>query len=329
MDHFTEAQLPIAMMRLPGIGQKKTLKYAQECGDSESAFFSVACGEMGKSKEAAATAWMEAGRTIVQCRQLGIRPIAFTNSDGQYPRQLDVLRRTGPNGRIKDERPPVIYVKGDIEALRHPGRTVAIVGTRNPTEHGMDSARRLGGYAAQKGISVVSGLAYGCDQQAHEGCTEEGGTAIAILAHGLDHIYPLDNKHLANTILDCGGCWVSEYPPGTKAGRWSFIARDRLQSALSDLIIVIQTGTKGGTMHTVGFAEQQGRPIACLRPDPDPAESNHPSVQGNWELLDNGRAYELAKPSDLQKILNPIPSSGDGAALEGSQFSLFDGHSGS
>ena len=130
---------------------------------------------------------------------------------------------------------------------------------------------------------------------------ESGGKAVAVLAHGLDHIYPKQNTKLASNILDLGGALVSEYPPGVKPERWAFVARDRLQSALSDIVVVIETGVKGGTQHTIKAALDQKKLLTCVSPvEPYLA---HDKTQGTLELIKNGKAHPL---NDLCDLINCI-----------------------
>src|SRR3989344_2588948 len=105
-----------------------------------------------------------------------------------------------------------LYVKGEIEFLKNP--TVAIVGTRKATGESLEVARRFGGEFAKAGITVVSGLAFGIDSRAHKGCLDASGKTVAVLARGLDGIYPKSNERLAGEILFAGGALISEYPPG-------------------------------------------------------------------------------------------------------------------
>src|SRR5205807_1992751 len=116
--------------------------------------------------------------------------------------------------------PPVLYVKGNPHALNS-AAAVAIIGTRDPTSFGAKCAFKLGNTFAAE-ATVVSGLARGCDTQGHLGCIEAGGTAVAVLAHGLDRIYPRENAELGVAISETGGCLVTEYPIGTRPFRSQF-----------------------------------------------------------------------------------------------------------
>jgi DNA processing protein len=113
---------------------------------------------------------------------------------------------------------------------------------------------------------VVSGLAFGCDAAAHRGCLDQGGYTAAVLPSGLDEIYPPQNRDLAARIAETG-CLLSEYPPGIRPARYRFVERDRLQSGLSDLVIVVESEIHGGAMHTAQFARRQGRRLLVFSPD--------------------------------------------------------------
>jgi DNA processing protein len=184
--------------------------------------------------------------------------------------------------------PPVsLYVKGSLAALHRPA--VAVIGTRGPTAHGCAIAERISAFLASEGFVVVSGLAKGIDGAAHRSTVAKGGYGVAVLAEGLDKIYPAEHRPLAEQLLACGGALVSEYPLGTRAQRSSFVERDRIQSALSVAVIPVQTDLEGGTMHTVRFAETQGRPLLC--PRPLPSEAGAPQNRGIRHLIDTGRAW--------------------------------------
>lgn len=198
--------------------------------------------------------------------------------------------------------PPVIlYAKGNLTILDK--CCAAVVGRRKPTQYGLDMAKHIGGFLANEGIVVVSGLAVGCDQAGHEGCLENNGETVAVLAHGLDKVYPTQNLHLAEEIVDKGGCLISEYPPGTKPLSGFFVERDRLQSGLSSGIIVIEAEAEDGTMHTARFAVEQGRLLGCLKPPTDVADMQPKVATGNEVLISEGKALPLTGDSDLANML--------------------------
>ena len=151
----------------------------------------------------------------------------MTDSDEKYPHsKLNILN---------DDAPVVLYCMGNIEALNQ--ETIAIIGTREPDEIYKEPGMEIASLLAKNGFSIVSGLAMGCDTLGHIGALKSSGVTTAVLANGLDTIYPKENAHLANEIIDNDGCLVTEYPPYTKIERWYFPQRDRLQSALSDFFV--------------------------------------------------------------------------------------------
>jgi DNA processing protein len=149
-------------------------------------------------------------------------------------------------------------VKGHLTDNQH---RVACVGTREPTNFGSEVARRLSGFLASNGWEIVSGLALGVDTLSHEAALAAQAVTIAVVANGLDTIYPKKNSDLAQRILDTGGALVSEQPFGADATGPALIQRDRIQSGLSVATFVMQTDIKGGTMHTVRYTLMQGRRV--------------------------------------------------------------------
>lgn len=218
--------------------------------------------------------WNKAQEIIKQSQRHGIQIISKESL--YYPDSLS---------KISD--PPVLlHIKGNIDILKKD--CIAIVGTRKPTEFGRNQAKKIGGIFAKEGYVVISGLAEGIDSAAHMGALEAKGLTVAVLAHGLDMIYPAKNKQLAETILNNNGALISEYPLGTKIFRNYFVDRDRIQSGLSLGVFVIETGIKGGTMHTVRFCETQKRVLIVLQHPKNLLEISKPC--GNTQLIAEKRA---------------------------------------
>ena len=224
--------------------------------------------------------------------------------DVSQQHNIQIISRESPNypkGLLQISDPPLLlHVLGNIDAINKD--CIAIVGTRKPTEYGIVAAKRLGALFAENGYVVVSGLADGIDAAAHQGALEVNGLTVAVLAHGLDTVYPSKNKVLADAILKNNGALVSEYPWGTKTNRSYFVARDRIQSGLSLGVFVVETGVKGGTMHTVRFCKEQKRILIVLQHSPDLI--GHPKTLGNAQLLSEGNAvvFESEDDIDLVKI---------------------------
>ena len=150
----------------------------------------------------------------------------------------------------------------------------------------------------------MSGLALGCDTVAHKACLARAGKTIAVLAHGLDVIYPKENIYLAEEILDKGGLLLSEHPVGVLPEANHYIQRNRLQSGLSNAVAVIEMELESGTMFTVQFAELQKRMIGCIN---HPLEHQiHPKANGNQMLLATKRAYPLGTVDEIEYFIELI-----------------------
>jgi DNA processing protein len=177
--------------------------------------------------------------------------------------------------------PKRLWSIGNMPSTRRP--TVAIVGSRKPTTYGKDIAHRLSYDLASRGVVIVSGLALGIDSIAHRAALEAGGTTIAIMPCGLDRVYPATHRALAEDIIRSGGVLISEYEPSADLYPVNFIARNRIVSGISDAVLVIEASRKSGTMHTAGFALEQGRSVMAI---PGPITS--PSSEGCHNLLKSG-----------------------------------------
>lgn len=168
-------------------------------------------------------------------------------SDG-YPEKLKVI----------DDPPLVLYLKGDVSLLSK--KSISIVGTRSPSEYGKIVCEKFTKELSQAGLVTVSGLAYGIDTIVAESTLDAGGKTIAVLAGGLDSIYPASNTNLAKRIQN-NGLLVSEVRPGVKPANYSFIQRNRIVSALSLGTLIIEAGKRSGTMSTARFAIEQSREL--------------------------------------------------------------------
>ncbi len=283
----------VALMRIRGIGRRAAVRLVEKpllTEDDERGLFDRAARQRIDGT-LLREAWLYAEEQLRKSEDVGIRASSFF--DETYPARL----------RSIPDPPAVLFVKGNSQGLNFEN-TLAVVGTREPTDYGQRVSRRLAAIAVDMGFSIVSGLAHGCDTFAHEGCVEAAGTGIAVLAHGLDKVYPAANKKLAQRLLEHGGCLVSEYPIGITPMRTAFAERDRIQSGLSDGVLVIETDVKGGTMHTVNFARQQKRTLACI--DHPAVWHTEAKVQGNRMMISERWAEPIANGDDLTDLLRRI-----------------------
>lgn len=185
--------------------------------------------------------------------------------------------------RVIDSPPQQLFYRGETpnEILEQP--TVTIVGSRRPTAYGRDVTTKLSRELSQKGVVIISGLALGVDSIAHQACIESGGKTIAVLPCGPDEIYPRSHTRLAENIINSGGAIVTEYPERTPAMKQNFIARNRIVSALGDVIIVTEAAEQSGTLHTANFALNQGKTVMAV---PGPITS--PLSKGTNNLIKAG-----------------------------------------
>lgn len=224
---------------------------------------------------------------------------AFCNEKGIEI--ITILNDAFPNSLKSIPDPPtLLFCKGDI-SLINSQNAVAIVGSRKPTDYGMKAACRLSQIFTEKGFIIVSGLATGIDTAAHTSCLDSGGKTIAVMPCGLDKVYPASNKELAHRILDSGGLLISEYAPASAMQKSYFIERDRLQSGLSQGVIVVETKSDGGTMHTARFALQQGRRLGVMAPPEKYVNDEHYS--GNHQLLKEPKVNEIIDSKSVEAFI--------------------------
>ena len=217
------------------------------------------------------------------CAHYGIDLICFGEPD--YPQGLAEI--VSP--------PLILWYRGDLKSAL--AKTCfAVVGTRKPTSYGRESCAKLLAPACRQGVTVISGLAAGIDTCAHNAALSGYANTIAVLASGVDTIYPASNHDLAARIVSQGAL-VSEYEPGTKIDAWNFPARNRIISGLANAVFVVEGSLSSGALLTAKFALEQGRDICAL-----PGDINHQNAQGPNYLIKNG-AYCITCPEDILSLL--------------------------
>ena len=179
----------------------------------------------------------------------GARIITF--ADPSYP---DLLREI--------HNPPIIlYAKGaDFPKDR---RSIAVVGSRNPTHYGREAAEAFGFDFASRSVTVISGMARGIDSAAHMGCLRGNGLTVAVIGTGIDIVYPSENKKLFNQIAE-NGMILSEFPMGTPPEPWNFPIRNRIISGLCEGIVVVEATKKSGSLITASLALEQNREVFAV-----------------------------------------------------------------
>jgi DNA processing protein len=192
--------------------------------------------------------------------------------------------------------PPVIYIKGELtDADKY---AVAMVGSRASTPYGRHMAEKIANSLASCGLTVVSGMARGIDTASHRGALESGGRTIAVLGSGLDVPYPASNGALMNSI-EKSGAVISEFPLGTLPLRENFPRRNRIISALSIGVLVVEATLDSGSLITVSYALEQGKDIFAV-----PGNINSRTSKGTNELIKNG-AKLVESAEDIIYELGP------------------------
>ncbi|GAA1488581.1 DNA-processing protein DprA [Brachybacterium sacelli] len=224
----------------------------------------------------------------------------LTPADAEWPTPLEDLQETGPH---------CLWVQGPGRLDELVGaRCAAIVGSRASTPYGEDAAMTFGAELAARGGTVVSGGAYGIDAAAHRGAlAADGGATVAVLAGGLDRLYPQGNTDLLERIRE-RHLVLSEAPPGTAPTRWRFLARNRLIAALGQAVLVVEASWRSGALSTARLADHLSRPVGAV---PGPITSA--ASAGCHRVIRERGAVLVTEPSELLDLLPGGPAAGDGS----------------
>ena len=180
-----------------------------------------------------------------------------------------------PASLVPIENPPdVLFLRGSLPPPDTPA--IAIVGSRRATRYGFSQARRIARELAEKGVTIVSGLARGIDAAGHLGALDGHGRTVAVLGSGVGNLYPPENKELAQRILSEGGAILSELAPDAPPYPYHFPVRNRIISGLSDGVLLVEAQRKSGTHFTVDYALAQGREVFALPGNVDAPGSELP-----------------------------------------------------
>ncbi len=223
---------------------------------------------------------------------------ALTCEDPLYPPALSEIH----------DYPPVLYVRGTLPPPYEP--CLAVVGTRRPTIYGRQVTEEIVTDLAVNGMIIVSGLARGIDSVAHRAALEAGGISLAVLAGGLDTVYPAENARLAQKIVERGAL-ISEHPPGTRPRPENFPLRNRIMSGLSLGVLVIEAGERSGALITANQALEQNREVFAV-----PGSVLSPASRGTNRLIREGAGLVSGYEDILQELnLPPVPGQAEIQAL--------------
>jgi DNA protecting protein DprA len=214
--------------------------------------------------------------------------VFITRGDLDWPQQLDDLA-TPPIGLV---------VKGKVDSLKT--RSIAIVGTRNPTPYGARIASDFAAGFVDREWSIVSGGAYGIDTHAHKGALIAEGITIAVIASGIDINYPAGNERLFSEIAELGAI-VSEVMPGTPAFPSRFLTRNRIIAALSMSTLVVEAAFRSGSLRTARDAAELLRPVMAI-----PGPINSPTSEGTHRLIGERAAEIVTSVSDAVELISSL-----------------------
>ncbi len=248
----------IALTRVPRLGSARFRLLETHFGSDLSAAWEAPARELraagvGRAVAQSIVSARESSspdEELSRLRDVGVSAITWHDPD--YPHRL----------KETDDAPPVLYVRGVLPPVDAP--SVAVVGTRHPTDYGYRITADLCSSLAAHGVVVVSGLALGIDARAHRSTVDAGGVTVAVLGNGLDTVYPRENLRLAERIVAEGGAIISEFPIGVRPEASNFPRRNRIISGMTLGTLVTEAGETSGTRWTVYHALEQNREIFCV-----------------------------------------------------------------
>jgi len=275
----------LRLIRSENVGPRTFLKLMERFGTAGAALAALPdlAKRGGRAKPIVVCPKGVAERELETAAAIGAVPLA--SCEPAYPRMLAAI----------DDAPPILYVRGNASLLTKP--IVGMVGARNASVNGRNLARRMAADLGRAGFVVASGLARGIDTAAHEGSLASG--TIAVLAGGVDVIYPPENERLYNEIVAMGVA-VSEMSPGTQPQASFFPRRNRIVSGLSLGVAVVEASLKSGSLITARMAGEQGREVFAV-----PGHPMDPRAGGPNDLIRHG-ATLTEGAGDILAVLNDM-----------------------
>lgn len=292
----------LALHRVDGIGPKFFQRLLDRFGSPREVF-----------RKSSSGALLAVGLSSHSIDQIG----KFSALQRSVAKDLDWL--AGPNHHLLtildsnypvllkeiDTPPPLLFIKGDPDCLSK--LQIAMVGSRNPTRSGRDTASAFARSFSMAGIVVTSGMASGIDAASHQGALQGSAPSVAVLGTGADQVYPARHGKLAQQIA-ADGALVSEFPLGTSAFAQNFPRRNRIISGLSLGVLVVEANIKSGSLITARYAVEQNREVFAI-----PGSIHSPLSKGCHQLLKQGAKLVESMEDVLEEVGNLA------------QFQLFDG----
>lgn len=306
----------LGLTRVEGLGVRSAHKLISRFGSPQAAYMAslTELESVGLPAPVCQALFAQAGlkdaeKEIEAAAKLACQLVTYTSD--VYPPMLREIA----------DPPLVLYARGDVRALSQ--LAVAVVGTRRPSAYGLQVARRLAHGLAERGLVIVSGMARGIDSAAHHGALDAKGRTVAVQGRGMDGIYPVENKRLAERITEAGAV-ISEFPLGTGPTPENFPIRNRIISGLALGVIIVEAAEYSGSLITARLALEQNREVFAVPGNITTAQSfgpNHLIKQGA-KLVDQWMDVIEEFPPEVRVQLLPAESaSGEQSAAP----SLFEG----
>lgn len=282
----------LALTRIPGIGDVHAKTLARTCGSAEAVFQSSRrqlekIEGIGTTKAISIKKFNDFNACeaeIAFIEKYKIKTLFITHKD--YPKRLQNCY----------DGPALLFYRGT--AGLNEQKIISIVGTRNNSTYGKQACEELIDGLKNSGVLIVSGLAFGIDTIAHKAAIKNNLETVAVVAHGLDRIYPEQNKSLAKQMAENGGI-LTDFSSGTKPDKQNFPKRNRIVAGLCDAIVVIESAVKGGSIITAELADSYNRDVFAI-----PGRTTDPKSAGCHYLIRSNKASLITGAQDLLEMMN-------------------------
>jgi DNA processing protein len=305
----------LALGLTPGLGPTRVRRLVEHFGTVGAIFRASlteleATGMLAVSAQAIAT-----GKSL----ELAQEECGKAAGAGAHVITLDNAAYPAPLKQIYDP-PPILYVRGSVEALSRPG--IAMVGTRHPTPYGTGMAERLATDLSAHGLVIFSGMARGVDTASHRGALAGKGCTVAVLGTGIDVPYPKENTRLSEQIVASGGALISEFPVSTFPAPQNFPIRNRIISGIAIGVLVVEAAEYSGTRITARCALEQSRDVFAVPGNVTNKNSWGPNtlIKQGAKLVATWEDVWEELPENVRLALTPV---GSAASKEGETASLF------
>jgi DNA processing protein len=299
----------IALTQVPFVGAVTAKQLISYCGSAEAVFQTpkrqlLKIPGVGAQTSEAILQFRDferAEKEMLFLKRNGLRALLY--SDADYPERL----------KHYPDAPVLLYARGEAEL--NPVRTLAVVGTRQPSQHGVAACEEIVRGLMPYNVQIISGLAYGIDAVAHRSALEAGLPTIAVLGHGLSRIYPQQNQGLALEMVERNGALLTEFLSDKGPDRENFPMRNRIVAGMCDALIVVETGIKGGSIITAHLANDYHKDVFAI-----PGRIKDAKSEGCNALIKNHKAGLIGSAEDIAYFMQWDPPSQE---KKGIQTSLF------